>query len=588
MTTDFQISPSTLPTPSGNDFMTEPSPTAWWQEREAGWLLLLVLFTYFLRVTALPIYGEEPRRGLIAREMTENGDWVVPRTQGILRPSRPPLQNWMIIGASRLTGAFDEWAIRLPSLLCTLATVLLIYAYARNTLSRLGALSAAACYATMAQVLEYGRLGETEAVFTLFVAGSLLLWHWGWSRGWPVWMTWTVGYAFASLGLLTKGVQAPIYFAGTIGLYLLATRRWRDLFTIGHLVGLLAGPVLFVLWQGLFLWRMGLENTWTIYFWNVAGRFHDRDPSRAVLHVLTYPFEVFGVAMLPWSLLLIPFASRRFRESLGEQRGTARFLAIAVAWAFVFVWLPPGSRTRYYMPLYPCYAVLMGMTVERLAAMVTDSAPQRWWAVTLRSVAAVMAVGVVVLTVITVAAPDSRLALPAVQLLVYGASSVALAVLCYRAVDSRSSSRRVGLGLMSVVLFLSITAVGPAMTIQSRRCNDIAESVATLRQQLPDDVRLVSLNATQHAFAFHYGRPIPVVAWPTADAPLPDDLDYFCVRLNKGRTFRPAFAWQEVATVICDRLHQDVVDDRVIIGRRLPKPESLTATQASEPQSNMR
>ena len=71
-----------------------------------------------------------------------------------------------------------------------------------------------ASFLTMTLVMEFGRSAETEAVFSLFVAASMLLWHWGWVKKWPDWQMWSVGYACTALGMLTKGLQAPLYFVG--------------------------------------------------------------------------------------------------------------------------------------------------------------------------------------------------------------------------------------------------------------------------------------------------------------------------------------------------------------------------------------
>ncbi len=51
----------------------------WWREWEIPALVVLVLAGYFLRVGSLPLRGEESTRALIASEMVQSGDWIVPR-----------------------------------------------------------------------------------------------------------------------------------------------------------------------------------------------------------------------------------------------------------------------------------------------------------------------------------------------------------------------------------------------------------------------------------------------------------------------------------------------------------------------------
>src|SRR5208283_1907920 len=111
------------------------------------------------------------------------GDWIVPRQQGLPFLSRPPVQNWAIALVSLARGEIDPVAIRFPSAVAILLTVTLIYAYGRTFLSRLGALCAMVAYPTMGLVLQFGWLGETEALYTLIVAGALIVWRWADATG---------------------------------------------------------------------------------------------------------------------------------------------------------------------------------------------------------------------------------------------------------------------------------------------------------------------------------------------------------------------------------------------------------------------
>ena len=106
-------------------FETTARPTLeqqprWWTEREMVLILFIATITFCVRLDALPLFGEEPRRALIAREMVESGDWLVPGTQRVFLASRPPLQNWMIACIGLMTGSFDVWAARIPSVFSVL------------------------------------------------------------------------------------------------------------------------------------------------------------------------------------------------------------------------------------------------------------------------------------------------------------------------------------------------------------------------------------------------------------------------------------------------------------------------------------
>src|SRR6185437_14717627 len=110
-----------------------------WLEPQLMVLALVVLGIYFPRLGNLTLRGEETRRARVAIEMLETGDFVVPREQGRVFPDRPPLGNWLIAMSMFLSGNSGAVAVRLPTVLATLATTLLIYGYSRSFLSRNGA-----------------------------------------------------------------------------------------------------------------------------------------------------------------------------------------------------------------------------------------------------------------------------------------------------------------------------------------------------------------------------------------------------------------------------------------------------------------
>ncbi|HZN33935.1 MAG TPA: glycosyltransferase family 39 protein, partial [Pirellulaceae bacterium] len=123
-----------------------------WIEPELALLLAIVCVIYLTRLAAPNLRGEETRRGRVAVEMIQTGDWIVPRQQGQLFLSRPPLQNWLIGLCGLVRGEVDWLAIRLPSALATILLAGLIYSYARGCLSPAGSLVAGLSFATMIQV----------------------------------------------------------------------------------------------------------------------------------------------------------------------------------------------------------------------------------------------------------------------------------------------------------------------------------------------------------------------------------------------------------------------------------------------------
>ena len=158
----------------------------WWHESEVLLLIALVIGTYFVRGADLTIRGEESRWATVAREMIQTGNWIVPRQQGEPFLSRPPLGNWLIALTSLARGQCDVWAVRFPTLSAVLLTTILVYAFGRSFLNRTGALAAALAFCTMGEVLQVGRLAETDLIFTCLLSSAMIVWLWGECRGWPM------------------------------------------------------------------------------------------------------------------------------------------------------------------------------------------------------------------------------------------------------------------------------------------------------------------------------------------------------------------------------------------------------------------
>jgi 4-amino-4-deoxy-L-arabinose transferase-like glycosyltransferase len=580
-----------------------------WREAEFWLLALVVVGIYFTRITALPLVGEETRWACGAAEMLRSGDWIVPRQQGEIFADRPPGASWAMALVGLARGRVDQWAVRLPSVAATLLTALVIYWYTRHFLAPLGSLAAGLAFATSVQVLQLGRLGECEALFTLFVSASLLVWHAGYVRAWRPVAIWTAGYALSALATLVKGPQAPIYFFSVTCMFLLAQRQWRWIVSWPHLAGVAAFVAILAAWQVPYFlmtsWDAVLE-TWT----GQAGRRFGLDSF--LPHLATYPAETLG-CLLPWSLFLAVLVLRRMREALRAARPLTRFLLVTIAVTYPTVWLAFEARGRYYMPLYPLAAVLLGSVVERCATAEAGSRLRGMWN-TFLVVAGVAAI----LSGAAIAAASWVEPLAALrQTPAWTAALASLFVLGSTVLLWCRQKRNVGrpfqavaatarkgrptgpfatarLGLVATSLVLGLAYTGVAVNTDAARLNAVAPAVAEARSLLPAGTRLASFGAINHRFAYYYGEPIPRLDWPRTIDDVPSDLAYFCFsrtpsdnvfvrgRLVRYMPSRFPFAWEQVAVVSCERKKSSAPVEIVVIGR-IVEPRVARST-STDPQ----
>src|SRR5690606_17305837 len=114
----------------------------------AGALLLPLV-----SMAIVPFYDtSEPRYAEIARVMAQTGDWITPWfSPGVPFWGKPPLSFWAQALSMRLFG-YGEFAVRLPSWLCMLLTVWILFAGVRALRGPGLALRSALVYSTCALV----------------------------------------------------------------------------------------------------------------------------------------------------------------------------------------------------------------------------------------------------------------------------------------------------------------------------------------------------------------------------------------------------------------------------------------------------
>lgn len=552
----------------------------WWREPELLILLVLAGCFYTIRVADLSVRGEESRRGRIAWEIWHSGDWIVPRIQGKPVFFRPPLQNWLIALVGMARGSVDEWALRLPSVAAILLMVVITYGYARSFLSRFGAFFCALCLVSLGQVLELGRLGETDSLFTLFLAGSLLSWKWCQNAGVSPRRAWCIGYAMAALATLTKGPQAPLYFFGAVSIYCLLTDRRQQLFSRDHLAGLLTGLAVVGLWQVPYTVKMGPLASFEIYFHDVGPRFFEFTVGNVLAHMLTYPVELLAGSLLPWSVWLVCLLSPDFRKHLGRWREDVLFLVVCMAVAFPSVWIAPGASLRYYMSLFPCFACLVGIFVEgRITLPARDgwAAFVCWYQRVLALMILSVGCGVALSSWLR---PGWELAQSVPFAACYFAGCLVAACWMWR-LSGRMTPRALMLSFAAAACFLGLSQATLMVNIRQRFSEDAAGAVAKLKRQVPPGTQFVSLGPAHHLFLFHLREPVRLLD-PEEDDPAAWGNDgYFCMWIKGTEPPQFGFPWEPVATISCDRNRSGHPTEVTLVGRR--KFPTAVAGRSSQP-----
>ncbi|MDA7950919.1 MAG: glycosyltransferase family 39 protein [Pirellulaceae bacterium] len=557
--------------------MTDPLPPLSLSKYCLGFSLLsLFIFVVLgIRLQDQVVCGEESRWARGAIEMIATGDWTVPKQQGKVFPERPPMGSWAMGLVGLFRGEVDLLAIRLPSLLATMFTGWLIFFYASHFLPMATALFSALAYMTFGQVLQLGPLGESEALFTLFVSSSILFWHLGIEKKWWPTVTWSIGYTFVTLGALTKGLQAPVYFIVITLTYLTLSNRLRQFFSSGHILGITIFLSLLGMWQIPFYLATNLSATHAIWF-GLAG---DRVTTHNLFfHMVTYPFEVFG-ALLPWSPLLLVLLSPHIYNRQATYFRPMLFLILAVAITFPSLWLVAGARGRYFMPLYPLLATLVGCCVQYSLDHVLYSSPsflQKSWA---RFIAIVGFLPGITLTL----AVFRYLPATPWEILLLAPLCLFVTFLSLRSFVTYQCNYSQMIALFLLPLTIGLTFETFYLNNRQNKTNHIHQELVAVKKLVSPEKPLISLGPVFHRFVYLYEDPIIEKEWPLTAEDKPPSGTIFCydkkhadtdeVRKDgRGRDWTKVpgtlpFAWEKVMVVVADHRKQKEPSRSVVIGR---------------------
>jgi 4-amino-4-deoxy-L-arabinose transferase-like glycosyltransferase len=545
--------------------------------RETDWLallliLLVVLLGYGIAPTRLPLVGEETCRALHGIEMARSGDWIIPTNQGVPILDRPPLQYWVLAIIHKWIHPLDPLTLRLFMATVVLCTSLVIWWYARAFFSGAGAFLAAVAYPTMGHVFDLGRRAETDGLFALLMAGALFVWHYGYAHRWRPAQVWALGGAVAALATLTKGLQGPVAFFGTVYLFLLVRRDWRYLMSWSHVLGLVAFLGIIAIWQVPFYLETGWEGTrltWLNPYLGVVKTGF----AGVLLHAAEFPVTTIG-ATLPWSVLLVGLFHRSFWRLEETTRSAVVFALLGVATIFTPVWLSEGGHRRYIMSMYPLLAVVCGAVAQQCLLDPITSSLRQFWRNTLRVLALVLAGFVAVFLVATIAGAFSDAhwvsllaqPWPLMIALVVGAAAGVVSIL------RQTSPGRIEHGRLVTFTIAALVAAcfnGPILNATAKNAVDIGPEVLALRRSLPAEARLVSFGPVLHKFLYRYGEPIPILSEPKTLGDVPEDLEYFAMDVHQGRPAELPFAWEQIAEFNMGRARAAHPDYTVVVGRRI-------------------
>lgn len=335
--------------------------------RRLGLIIFIsVLLLAVPQAALLPLLDrDEPRFAEASREMVQSGNYVVPTFNHAPRYAKPPLTYWCQSASFVLLGE-SALAARLPSLVATAGTALLLFIWGVQLGNRNIGVIASLSYAFCLQTMQQGRVATADALLIFFMTLTALA---GWNLVQlaqtgvvplkdPRWNKWgialTLGFAG---GFLAKGPEAwlPMY-ALIIGAAFLGKRiaqAYVAIFLLGLLIVACWAVPAFAQTHGDY-WKQGLNEG--IGQRAISGM-QGHGASSIGWYILLLPLYLvlFWVSALPWSPLLVWEWKKIFRGVKPD--GTDGYLYINTAAIFIVFTLMVTKLPHYTLPAFPFIAL---------------------------------------------------------------------------------------------------------------------------------------------------------------------------------------------------------------------------------------
>jgi len=333
-------------------------------------LMSMVTTVGFWTVAAVVLFGGLGATGLwnsedrwveIAREMRMSGNYFLPTLNGIVYFDKPLLGYWLVLVFSWLTGAIDEWSLRLPSAVSGLVVLWATMGLGRLLWSDSVARLAGWLLLTTYGLLMWSRLGEADMENC---AAAILAVYWYWRcRDRATFFNYWIFYLIIFIGAQAKGLAALAVPLLAVLPDLWRERRYRRHINFSHLLALLSGSLFYLLPFWLSHQDTGQPGAdaglLMVFRENVVRYFapfdHD-DP------FYTY-FWALPLLFLPWAPLLLGALIQAVRGR-AELSNNTRWLLSAFVLIFLFFSISGSRRIYYILPLLPYCALLTAVFFE--------------------------------------------------------------------------------------------------------------------------------------------------------------------------------------------------------------------------------
>lgn len=330
-----------------------------------------LLSKYWYVLCVLPFLGfwtygltdlDEGFYGAVTMDMLRRGDWITPTLNGTPWFEKPILAYWLSMPF--VAAMPNEFGARLPSFLCTMATLIILYRFVKNHLSESTAILTCLIYSTSLLVVGIGRMMMTDAPLVLCLTVAFNTFYDSIQGNQKLRLITATALGFA---VLAKGPVALILF-GLIGIFsfwrLPDTRQnWNKYWLTGTLI--LAAIV--AIWYVPCYLANGQTFIDKFLIEQNIGRFKGGDTAHAITSDNPFYFPSF-ILFYPLTLTLsslfwiVPATRAKWWKTTNTDQSKNPLLTYLMIWflvVLIFFSISSTKLVHYVLPCVPPLAILI-------------------------------------------------------------------------------------------------------------------------------------------------------------------------------------------------------------------------------------
>ncbi|MDC3077738.1 glycosyltransferase family 39 protein [Prochlorococcus sp. AH-716-O05] len=339
----------------------------------------IIIFLLGLGSTGL-VDETPPLFAATGRAMSESGDWLTPKVNGIFRFDKPPLIYWLMglfysLPKNEVWDSLGTISARLPSALASLSLMLVIgdtiYCWPQKGERKLTSpIVASLSFALSPLIIIWSRTAVSDALLCGTLGISLILF---WRRMASYKKANCISpWIFLGLAILTKGPVALILAALTLSSFLLIQKDWKNLVEkIKPKRGFLITILISLPWYVLELLKEGKP------FWDSFFGYHNFQRYTSVVNNHSEPMWFFLYIMVIGSLPFTPFLFHGILEAFKDlitslKKGcipSESLFIYSLCWlgsVFIFFSISATKLPSYWLPSIPASAILICNSFNKL------------------------------------------------------------------------------------------------------------------------------------------------------------------------------------------------------------------------------